>query len=293
MGVLRSVFIDPSTKVLRPGWRIPWLLLWTIPILAGLGWLSKLLQPGEAHPMFLTFKAAIGLSYILGLLGVYALFARVVERRTPAELRVDRGTPRHLALGFLMGGGAMLCITAVLALAGCYRVASLNSAWVLLRALIFYLPQSFIEDFLFCLILYRLLREGLGRRVALVAAPLLFAAAHMGNPNESPIGLLEIFTGGCLMYYAFERTGSFWTIWAMHFSWNFTMNGILGMSNSGQAIPGLLRPVISGPAWLTGGATGPEASVLAVGFDLLLLLLLWKSQDRWLTPQRHSDAQPA
>lgn len=292
MGV-KAVFYNPSTKVLRPGWRIPLLLLWTIPILAGLGWLSKLIQLGESQPMFLPIKAATGLAYILSLLGVYALFARVVERRNPAELKVDRGALRHLALGFLMGGGVMLCLTAVLALAGCYRVASLNSAWFMLRALIFYLPQSFIEDFLFCLILYRLLREGLGRRAALIVAPLLFMAAHLGNRNESPIGLLEIFTGGCLMYYAFDRTGSFWTVWAMHFSWNFIMNGVLGLANSGQAIPGFIRPVVSGPAWLTGGATGPEASVLAVGFDLLLLLLLWKSKDRWLAPQRHPDSQPA
>lgn len=176
----------------------------------------------------------------------------------------------------------MLLITGILAAAGSYRVASIGSAWTLWRALYFYLPQTFIEDFVFGLILYRLLREGIGRRWALLVGPALFAAAHMGNDNESLRGLLEIVIAGSVMYYAFERTGSFWTVWAMHFSWNFTMNGVLGMANSGQDLGGLLHPAITGPAWFTGGATGPEASVLALGFDLLLLLLLWKASDRTL-----------
>lgn len=280
-----AIFVNPATRVLRPGWRIPWLLLWSVPVLAGLQVLGRFLQPAEAHAAFLPFKALMALAVILGLLGVYRRFARTVERRTTPELGLDRRGLRHAAFGLLAGGGPILVITAVLALSGHYRVEALHGARVLLRALVFYLPQSFVEDYLFCLVLYRLLREGAGRRVALVAAPLLFAAAHVGNLNESALGLLEIFTGGCLMYYAFERTGSFWTVWALHFSWNFLMNGVFGMANSGQAIPGFFQAAMSGPAWLTGGATGPEASVLAPLLDLAFLLAFMWAPARWIRPR--------
>jgi membrane protease YdiL (CAAX protease family) len=280
-----AIFVNPDTRTLRSGWRIPWLLLWSVPVLAGLQFAGKRVQPVETHAAFLPFKALMALAVILGLLGVYRLFARVVERRRPAELGLDRRGLRHTAFGLLAGGGSMLLIVAVLALTGHYRVEALHGAKVLLRALIFYLPQSFVEDYLFCLVLYRLLREGLGRSAALVIAPLCFAAAHMGNSNESAVGLLEIFTGGCLMYYAFERTGSFWTVWAMHFSWNFFMNGVLGMANSGQAIPGFLQARVTGPAWLTGGATGPEASVLAPLLDVALLLAFILAPARWIQPR--------
>lgn len=273
---LRTTLFNPESHMLRAGWRIPWLLAWVMPLFAGVGVVSAKVLPQVPKPWLLPAKALLAVIFVLGALGIFRLFARHVEHRQPTEIQVDRNTPWHLGLGFLFGGGAMLVITAILALAGCYRVEALNSPWLLLRAFVAYVPQSFSEDFLFCLILYRLIREGLGRRAALIIAPLLFGAVHMGNAHESLLGITEIFTGGMVMYYLFERTGRFWSVWALHFSWNFTMNGVLGMANSGQAIPGFIKPALSGPVWLTGGATGPEASILAVGLDLLLLLLLWR-----------------
>ncbi|HJV90293.1 MAG TPA: CPBP family intramembrane glutamic endopeptidase [Holophagaceae bacterium] len=280
---LRTAFFNPSTGVLRAGWRIPWLILWAAPVFLGVGFLSKALRPHFAGGALLAVSAATGLLFILAALGVYRTFARVVERRRDLpELRLDGDTPRHAGLGFLLGGGTMLAIVAILSLAGSYHVDGANGPQTILKALAFYLPQSFSEDFIFCLILFRLLKEGLGRKWALLIAPVLFSAAHLGNDHESLLGLLEIVTAGVLMYYAFDRTGSFYTVWGLHFSWNFTMNGIFGLSNSGQAIPGLLRSHVTGPTWLTGGATGPEASVLALGFDVLLLLALLMVSDRRL-----------
>lgn len=269
----KHILFNPETRLLRPGWRIPWLILWVAPLFMVLRPLIALARR-LPEPWLPPARALLGLALILGALGIYRLFVRRVEHRAPEEVRVDGNTPWHVGLGFLLGGGAMLLITATLALSGAYRVEAFNSPWLLLKALIFYLPQSFVEDFIFCLILFRPLREGLGRRPALILAPLLFSLAHLSNSNESLLGLAEVFTGGLLMYYAFDRTDRFWTIWALHFSWNFTMNGVLGMANSGQALQGWIRPAISGPVWLTGGATGPEASVLAVALDFLLLLLL-------------------
>lgn len=280
---LRQAFFHPTTGILRPGWRIPWLILWVAPVFVGVSTLSKAIRPHLSGGALLAASAGTGLLFILANLGVYRTFARVVERRTELpELRLDGDTPRHVGLGFLLGGGTMLVIVAILALAGSYHVVAVGSPQALLKPLSFYLPQSFSEDFIFCLILFRLLKEGLSRKWALLVAPVLFSAAHLGNDHESLLGLLEIVTGGVVMYYAYDRTGSFFTVWALHFSWNFTMNGVFGLANSGQAIPGLITSRVSGPTWLTGGATGPEASVLAVGLDLLLLLGLWAVSDQRL-----------
>lgn len=277
----KNILFNPGTGLLRSGWRIPWLLLWVLPWLTGVTLLDAKVLPRLPAPWLRPVKALVGGLLILGTLAIYRLFARFVERRDPSEVDVARDTPRHVGLGLLLGAGPILLITAVLVMSGSFHVAGFNSPWLLTRALVFYLPQTFLEDFIYCLILYRLLREGLGRRPALVLAPLLFGLAHAGNANESLLGLTEIFTGGIVMYYLFERSGSFWTIWSLHFFWNFSMNGVLGMANSGHDIPGFLRSATTGPAWLTGGATGPEASVLAVGLDLLVLLVLTRMPDRW------------
>jgi len=280
---LSRIFFNPSTGILRAGWRIPWLMLWIAPVFIGVGFVSKALRPNFSGWSLVTVSAATGLLFILGALGVYRIFARVVEHRTELpELRVNGDTLRHVGFGFLFGGGTMLLLVGILALAGSYHVEALNGPMAVVKALVFYLPQSFAEDLLFCLILFRLIKGGLGRWTALLVAPVLFSLAHMGNNQESVLGLLEIFTGGLLMYSLFERTGSFFTVWALHFSWNFTMNGIFGLANSGQTLSGLLRSRVSGPVWLTGGSTGPEASVLALGFDLMLLLVVWRASDRQL-----------
>lgn len=280
---LRTAFFNPSTGILRAGWRIPWLILWAAPVFIGVSALSKAIRPHLSGAPLLAASAGTGLIFILAALWVYRTFARVVEHRTDLpELRIDGDTPRHAGLGFLLGGGTMLAIVAILALSGSYHVDGVKGPAVLLKALSFYPAQSFSEDFVFCLILFRLLKEGLGRKWALLIAPVLFSAAHLGNDHESLLGLLEIITAGVLMYYAYDRTGSFYTVWGLHFSWNFTMNGLFGLSNSGQAIPGFLTSHVTGPTWLTGGATGPEASVLALGFDLVLLLILLMVSDRRL-----------
>jgi membrane protease YdiL (CAAX protease family) len=279
-------FFNPATGVLRAGWRILWLVAWVVPFYFGMGMLARFTRAHLAGPALLTAKALHGALFILGCLWIYRSFARVVEHRMEfPELRIDGDTPRHAGLGFLFGGGAMLLIVAILALAGSYHVEATTGLTTLLRALFLYLPQTFLEDFLFCLILFRLIKEGLGRSAALLVAPVLFSLAHMGNEHESMMGLLEIFTSGVLMYYAFDRTGSFFAAWGLHLSWNFTMNGVFGLANSGQDLPGFIRSRVTGPTWFTGGATGPEASVLAVGLDLLFILLLWKASERVLKPR--------
>lgn len=287
----RHLLFNPETGILRAGWRIPWLLLWVAPVSIALQLLSRWIKPHLPPSLAGPWRGFMMPVFIGAVLGTYRLFAHYVEHRTTAELRLDRDTPWHVGLGFLLGGGAMLLIVGLLALTGCYRVETWNSLWLIPKTMVFYLPQSFAEDFLFGLILYRLVRAGLGKKVALILVPLLFSLAHMGNRNESALGLIEIVTGGFLMYSALERTGRFWTLWALHFSWNFTMNGIFGLANSGQDLPGLLGPRVSGPVWLTGGATGPEASVLAIGFDLLLLFLLWKAPDRVLRSRSLDEAE--
>lgn len=280
---LSRIFFNPSTGILRAGWRIPWLMLWVAPVFIGVGFLSRALRAHLSGWSLVGGSAATGLLFILGALWIFRVFARVVEHRSELpELRVNGDTLRHVILGLLCGGGTMVLIVGILALAGSYHVEAVNGPMAVVKALVLYIPQSFAEDFLFCLVLYRLIKGGLGRMAALLVAPVLFSLAHMGNQHESVLGLLEIFTGGVLMYSLFERTGSFFTVWALHFSWNVTMNGIFGLANSGQAIPGLIRSRVSGPVWFTGGTTGPEASILALSFDVILLLVVWKASDRQL-----------
>ncbi len=72
-------------------------------------------------------------------------------------------------------------------------------------------------------------------------------------------------------------TRRLWLPIGIHFAWNFTQQGIFSSAVSGNAaMQGLLRPLFSGPDWLTGGIFGVEASVvtMVVG-GVAGILLIW------------------
>jgi hypothetical protein len=64
--------------------------------------------------------------------------------------------------------------------------------------------------------------------------------------------------------YCFSR--SLWLPIGLHFAWNFTLGGIFGGAVSGGEATGLIRAPLSptAPDLVTGGAFGPEASIVAL-----------------------------
>jgi hypothetical protein len=83
---------------------------------------------------------------------------------------------------------------------------------------------------------------------------------------------------GVLLGAAYALTGRLWLPIGLHIAWNFTEGSIFGMSVSGNSTAGtaadsaLLRGSLSGPQILTGGAFGPEASIVAVTVCLLVAI---------------------
>ena len=65
----------------------------------------------------------------------------------------------------------------------------------------------------------------------------------------------------------FPLTRRLWQPIAIHIAWDFSLDGIYGVGTSGLSgapSAGLLKAALIGPVWLTGGAAGVEASLVAV-----------------------------
>ena len=58
-----------------------------------------------------------------------------------------------------------------------------------------------------------------------------------------------------------------------HWSWNYFQGPIFGFAVSGGDTPSLIKPVIQGSDWLTGGSFGAEASIPAFVLGLALAIL--------------------
>jgi membrane protease YdiL (CAAX protease family) len=110
-----------------------------------------------------------------------------------------------------------------------------------------------------------------GTLVALVVSAAIFGLLHAANPGASLVSSASIaLEAGVLLGLAYALTRSLWLPIGLHFGWNFTEGGIFGAAVSGGQSHGLVKAAVVGPDLLTGGAFGPEASVVAVVLSLVV-----------------------
>ena len=106
----------------------------------------------------------------------------------------------------------------------------------------------------------------------------LFGAVHAANPGANLFSSLAIaLEAGVILAGAYAVTGRLWMPIGLHAGWNFAEGALFGMSVSGgPESAALSHGILRGPTILTGGAFGPEASIVAVLLCLAVgVILLW------------------
>ncbi|MEU6408111.1 CPBP family intramembrane glutamic endopeptidase [Microbispora sp. NPDC046933] len=213
---------------------------------------------------------------------VYARVVRWSERRAPVEVAA-KGAVAAVGRGLVIGAGMFAAVIVNIAFVGGYRVDGLGSVTGAVGLLGFMAAAAVTEELLFRGILFRIVEDWTGTWIALALTGLLFGLSHLSNPHASLWGAIAIaIEAGGMLAAAYAATRTLWVPIGVHFGWNFAAAGIFGTEVSGNGTPeGLLHGVTSGPALLTGGEFGPEASPYAVVFGLLLtLVFMWLARRR-------------
>jgi uncharacterized protein len=237
------------------------LLFVAVPFIAA-NIITKLLLD---EPNFRDLRNAIK---TLVLVAAYWACVHWWERRTVREFST-KSAASELFAGLLLGALLICSIIAVLAAFGAYSVDAVGSWRDLSNIFATMLPKiatgALIEELLFRLILLRLLERSFGTIWALVISSLLFGLAHVGNAGATPaISILLGLELGLLFGAAYLLTRRIWLCAALHLSWNFLQGAIFSVAVSGHTGRGWVRGSLTGPDWLTGGAFGIEASIVAV-----------------------------
>ena len=149
---------------------------------------------------------------------------------------------------------------------GVYHPTGWGSIGGIATGLALAVMAGFLEELLFRGLLFRLSSRIVGTWGALLFTSALFGLAHLGNKGATlSSGVAIMLEAGVLLGAAYAVTERLWLPIGLHIAWNFTEGSVFGMSISGNAADsGLLRGSLSGPRLLTGGAFGPEASIVAV-----------------------------
>ena len=227
----------------------------------------------------------------------YIGFVRLVERR-PADELAGKGAVRETGAGIAVGAGLQAaCVGAVAAL-GYFQVAGLNPVSVVVPTFAMAVASGYVEEVVFRGVLFRIVEESLGTWIALALTSLLFGLVHMPNPNATVFSSFAIaMEAGVLLGAAYVLTRRLWLAVGIHFAWNFTQGGIFGVRISGIATDGLLDSELGGPALLSGGEFGLEASVFALALGTVtgvLFLVRAGRRGHFIAPfwRRPGDAGP-
>jgi membrane protease YdiL (CAAX protease family) len=257
---------------------------WTIAFFAssiaaalGVAMILGRLVPG-LHGLWLSVTAqVIGFGLATFLLG------RLVLKLSWADLRyrgVGNGG-KGFGVGLGIGGAAATLAMVIGAPAG-------HGGWALdggtfvewLKAVgglaLILLPAAFSEELLFRGVGYVALSKEFGRLGPAIILSVLFGAAHLGNPNVTPLAVANVALAGVFLSAAFWLPGGIWAATGVHLGWNITL-AALGAPVSGLAftLP-MLDYFMGAPQWLTGGSFGPEGGIIATAIVGTAAVLLFR-----------------
>jgi membrane protease YdiL (CAAX protease family) len=227
--------------------------------------------------------------------GVFAILrtrAQGGSLRDMFGLRLDRLALADLLAGMAITACAMagIFLTEYLLGAITRSAAPAPAAWALAVAAFGKLAATFKEEFIMrSLLLSGLLLALRGRApLAIGISAVAFGLIHLSNPGASALSVIGNSLGGAIYGTAFILARSLWLPIGLHFAWNFTQGPLLGFPVSGMDAGGLQGIVDIGPAWLTGGAYGPEAGAVGIIFRFVVIALLLA----WIALRRGRAGKP-
>jgi uncharacterized protein len=196
----------------------------------------------------------------------------------------NRASADNFALGLLGGIGAAAAVLAPALLLGEAHFtptpAEHPTIWAAIFLAVFLLVGSAAEEILFRGFAFQTLLPLLGNASSVTLCAILFGLLHLGNPGATWLGIANTIGFGAIFGYAFLRSRDLWLPIGLHFGWNFTLP-LFGENVSGltMKVTGYEMSWTAGALW-SGGAYGPEASLLATAVLVLLFLYVRRTPAR-------------
>jgi len=249
-------FLDHERR-LRNGW---WIVIFFAVVAAML--IPLLVLTGRE-------QAAASMPAQAAIVAIASVVCQLLRRRPITELtgRLDRTWLAQLLIGCLAGAALMLIPAGLLAALGYVTwtpgpatLASIGATVAMILA------AAVAEELLFRGFLFQRLIDGIGPLLAQLILAAYFVLTHSaGLANAGELRFLasaNIFVASLLFGLAWLRTRSLALPIGLHLAANLTQGPLLGFGVSGNSHAALLLPrQLSGPAWMTGGAFGLEASL--------------------------------
>jgi uncharacterized protein len=217
----------------------------------------------------------------------YIYFYRIYEKREIGEFSGKRLFNNTIS-GLLIGTTLQCLTILVIYFFGNFRIISSNPFSSIITPFAVAFSVAIFEETLLRGIIFRVVEEKLGSHISLLISAVIFGAVHLLNPESSLISSICIFIVGFMLGTSYIYRRSLWLPIAIHFSWNFVQSGIFGAITSGNEKTGsLFNTNITGSELITGGTFGPEGTIQATLFWLLvsiIFMILITKQNKLIKP---------
>jgi membrane protease YdiL (CAAX protease family) len=183
-------------------------------------------------------------------------------------LPAKRAFGRDFWAGALWGIGSLTLLMLMLVAVRAYSFGSLGLHGLRIFKFasyyaIFFLFTGVFEDFLMRGYSQWVLAQGMHFWPAAAMLSVIFGLLHLLNAGEAKTGIAAVVVIGFFFCLTLRRTGTLWFAVGFHMAWDWGESFLYSVPDSGTMVPGhLLKSSLQGPAWLTGGSVGPEASCL-------------------------------
>jgi membrane protease YdiL (CAAX protease family) len=286
MAFVANIFLGTDRR-LRFIWRAAIffsLFLWVVTPLvfwAAAPLLAKLHVPEDLSAPSIAFGEAANLVIALICTLPFMLYERqgLGAYGLPLMRALGARTWEGFAAGVLMAGAVALGMVLLggmqvhgLALSG--RALALSVlAWLGANVLV-----GLAEELWFRAYFLQALWNAIGFWPAAIVIAAIFAALHyFFKTGENVWDVITLVSISLLLCYTVLRTGTLWFAVGFHIAFDFMQFFVIGTPNGSQIPKGrMLDVTFDGPAWLTGGVLGTEASVLMYPAIALLWLYVWR-----------------
>lgn len=285
--MIRKIFMSPDEKRLRAGWRLLVhllsIIIFTILFAIPFGIASEI----TGIDMNFLSQFAFGASVILSTWAV----RKWIDKRSFTSLGLKRDSRWWKDILIGIGIAAVLHALILAAHLGTGWSTFSGFAWqttppkqVLLTLLgigAFYLAVGYYEELMSRGYHLQNLEDGLNTGWAVFLSSAVFGFLHILNPGATLISSLGILAAGLFLAYPYLRTRQLWMSIGLHIGWNFFLGPVFGFPVSGTNPTGLIQHTVTGPAWFTGGAFGPEAGMSSI-FAMLIgaVFIYYYTQNR-------------
>lgn len=206
---------------------------------------------------------------LAGALAATAIMLRAVDRRRWADVGLSRDAARGrpMLTGICIGGLAIGAVCAVLALAGLLRFhPTASSGWIgaAIRVTLVLASSALAEELICRGYLLTVVRDVVGVRWAVVLTSAMFGLLHLGNPGATAESVMLVTLAGIFLASVRVIVDSLYAAWMAHLAWNWVMAVPLHAAVSGVRFESPEYQAVTGaPAWVSGGAWGPEGGLVA------------------------------